>query len=58
MTLHRWRTEYGVVIRTSMRRVLRIMREHGLLAHQRSVAVRGPQVRDRTIVTDRPDRMP
>ena len=44
-------------IRTSMRRVLRIMREHGLLAHQRSVAVRGPQVHDRTIVTDRPDRM-
>jgi putative transposase len=40
-----------------MRRVLRLMREHRLLAHQRSVAVRGPQVHDRTIVTDRPDRM-
>jgi hypothetical protein len=44
-------------IRTSMPRVLRIMREHGLLAHQRSVAIRGPQIHDRTIVTDRPDRM-
>ncbi len=44
-------------IRTSMRRVLRIMRGHGLLARQRSVAVRGPQVHDRTIGTDRPDRM-
>ena len=28
-----------------------------MLAHQRSVAIRGPQVHDRTIVTDRPDRM-
>jgi transposase InsO family protein len=45
---------YG--IRTSMRRALRLMREHGPLAHQRSVAVRGPQVHDRTIVTDPPDR--
>ncbi len=44
-------------IRTSMRRVLRIMREHGLLAHQRSVAIRGSQIHDRTIVTDQPDRM-
>ena len=29
-------------VRTSMRRVLRIMREHGLLTHHRSVAMRGP----------------
>ncbi len=36
--------------------MLRIMREHGLLTQQRSVAVRGPQVRDRTFFTDQPDR--
>jgi putative transposase len=40
-------------IRSSMRRVLGIVREQGPLAHQRSAAVRGPQVHDRTIVTDR-----
>jgi hypothetical protein len=39
-------------IRTSMRRVLRIMREHGLPAHQGST-IRSPQVRDHTIVADR-----
>ena len=33
------------------------MREHGRLAQQRSTTVRGPQVHDRTIVTERPDRM-
>ena len=44
-------------IRAAMRRALRIMRDYELLAHQRSVAVRGPQVHGRTIVTDRPDRM-
>jgi putative transposase len=44
-------------IRASMQRVLHIMRGHGLLAHQRSVAIRGPQVHDRTIVADRPGRI-
>ena len=44
-------------IRAAMRRALRIMRDYELLAHQRSVAVRGPQVHDGTIVTDWPDLM-
>ena len=51
----RLRHQHGIL--TSMRRVLRLMREHGLLAQQRSTTVRGPQVHDRTIVTERPDRM-
>ena len=49
------RHERGV--RTSARRVLRLMREHGILAHQRSTSVRGPAVHDGTIVTQRPDEM-
>jgi transposase InsO family protein len=51
----RLRHQHGIL--TSMRRVLRLMREHGLLAQQRSTIVHGPQVHDRTIVTERPDRM-
>ena len=51
----RLRQQHG--IRTSMRRVLRIMRAHGLLASQRPTAIRGPQIHEGTIVTQRPDQM-
>jgi len=51
----RLRQERGV--RTSMRRVLRIMREHGILACDRPSGVRGPETHDRTITTETPDEM-
>ena len=38
-------------IRTSRRRVLRLMREHGLLAHQRAGRPRGSRAHDGTITT-------
>ena len=44
-------------VRTSRRRVLRLMREHELLAHQRLGAVRGPRAHDGTIITERVDTM-
>jgi putative transposase len=44
-------------IRTSRRRVLRLMRTHGLLAHQRAGRRRGPKAHDGTITTDRVDTM-
>jgi putative transposase len=44
-------------IRTSRRRVLRLMREHGLLAHQRAGRLHGPRVHDGTIVPERVDVM-
>ena len=44
-------------IRTSRRRVLRLMHEHGLLAHQRPGAPRGPRSHDGTIITERVDAM-
>src|SRR3954452_285867 len=44
-------------IRTSRRRVLRLMREHGLLAHQRVGRPRGSRAHDGTITTERVDRM-
>jgi putative transposase len=44
-------------IRTSRRRVLRLMREHGLLAHQRVGAPHGPKAHDGRITTDRVDLM-
>jgi putative transposase len=44
-------------IRTSRRRVLRLMREHGLLAHQRPGTPRGPRSHDGTITTERVDLM-
>ena len=44
-------------IKSSARRVLRLMREHELLAHDRSTTVRGPAVHDGTIVTQQPDVM-
>jgi putative transposase len=44
-------------VRTSRRRVLRLMRQHGLLAHQRLGAARGPRAHDGTITTARVDTM-
>jgi putative transposase len=44
-------------IRTSKRRVLRLMREHGLLAPSRTGGPRGPRAHDGTIVTERVDTM-
>ncbi len=44
-------------VRTSRRRVLRLMREHGLLAHQRTGPARGPRSHDGTITTERVDEM-
>jgi transposase InsO family protein len=44
-------------IRTSRRRVLRLMRAHGLLAPQRFGAARGPRSHDGTIITERVDTM-
>ena len=44
-------------IRTSRRRVLRLTREHGLLAHQRAGHPRGPKAHDGTITTERVDLM-
>jgi putative transposase len=44
-------------IRTSRRRVLRLTREHGLLAHQRPGRPRGPRAHDGTITTERVDLM-
>src|SRR5437660_1771597 len=40
-------------LRTSRRRVLRLTREHGLLAHQRAGHPRGPKAHDGTITTER-----
>ena len=44
-------------MRTSQRRVLRIMREQGLLAAHRPGTPRGPRVHNGRIITDRPDEM-
>ena len=44
-------------IRTSRRRVLRLMREHGLLAHQRAGRPHGARAHDGTITTERVDLM-
>jgi putative transposase len=44
-------------IRTSRRRVLRLMREHGLLAHQRAGRPHGSRAHDGTITTERIDVM-
>jgi putative transposase len=44
-------------IRTSRRRVLRLMREHGLLAYQRAGRRHGPRAHDGTITTERVDVM-
>jgi putative transposase len=44
-------------IRTSRRRVLRLTREHGLLAHQRAGRPRGSRAHDGTITTERIDAL-
>lgn len=44
-------------IRTARRRVLRVMREHGLLAPTRLGRARGPKAHDGTIVPERPDEL-
>jgi putative transposase len=44
-------------VRTSRRRVLRLMRAHGLLAHQRAGRPRGSRAHDGRITTDRVDLM-
>jgi transposase InsO family protein len=44
-------------IRSSKRRVLRLMREHALLAPSRAGGPRGPRAHDGTIVTERVDAM-
>src|SRR4051812_3525716 len=44
-------------VRTSRRRVLRLTREHGLLAHQRVGAPHGSKAHDGRITTDRVDEM-
>src|SRR5687768_10655121 len=44
-------------IRTSRRRVLRLMRTHGLPAHRRAGRPRGSKAHDGTITTDRVDTM-
>ena len=44
-------------LRTSPRRVLRVMREHNLLAHQRAGSPRGPRAHDGTITTLHVDTM-
>lgn len=44
-------------VRTSKRRTLRLMREHGLLAPSRCGGPRGPRVHDGTIITPEPDMM-
>lgn len=44
-------------VRTSPLRVLRVMREHSLLAHQRAGSPRGPRAHDGTITTSGVDEM-
>src|SRR5579885_1877567 len=44
-------------IRTSKPRVLRLMRQAGLLAPSRAQRVLGPQAHDGTITTERPNQM-
>jgi putative transposase len=44
-------------VRTSRRRVLRLAREHGLLAHQRAGRPHGPKAHDGRITTDQVDLM-
>ena len=51
------RTRSSCRIRSSCRRVLRLMREHGLLAHQRVGKPRGSKAHDGTIITERVDEM-
>ena len=52
-----WARLRCVGIRTSRRRVLRLMRENGLLAHQRDGRRRGPKAHDGTITTEQIDTL-
>jgi putative transposase len=52
-----WARLRSAGVRTSRRRVLRLMREHGLLAPQRAGRPRGPRAHDGTITTARVDAM-
>ena len=52
-----WARSRFAGIRTSRRRVLRLTREHGLLAHQRAGRPRGSRAHDGTITTARVDEM-
>jgi transposase InsO family protein len=52
-----WARLRCVGIRTSRRRVLRLMRENGLLAHQRDGSRRGPKAHDGTITTEQIDTL-
>lgn len=51
------RLRHGAGVRTSQRRVLRVMREAGLLAPSRSARVLGPRAHDGTITTEEPNQM-
>jgi putative transposase len=52
-----WAQLRAAGVRTSQRRVLRLMREAGLLAPARAVRRLGPRNHDGTITTERPDQM-
>jgi putative transposase len=52
-----WARLRAAGVRTSKRRVLRLMREAGLLAPARAVRVLGPRVHDGTITTEKPNQM-
>ena len=52
-----WARLRGAGIRTSKGRVLRLMREAGLLAPTRVGQPHGPKAHDGTIIPDRPDAM-
>ncbi len=52
-----WARLRGGGVRTSLRRVLRLMREHGLLAPGRVGRPRGPRNHDGTIIPDAVDAM-
>lgn len=52
-----WARLRGKGVRTSRRRVLRLMREHELLAPHRKGNEAGPRVHDGTIKTETPDEM-
>lgn len=53
--VHAWLRFTGVPV--ARRRVLRVMREHGLLAPTRAGRRRGPYVHDGVLVTKQPDEM-
>ena len=52
-----WARLRHVGVRTSPKRVLRIMRDHTLLSHQRAGLPRGPRAHDGRITTDGVDEM-